>query len=80
MVTKSAPTDYARKEEAKRFFAKKKAVKRRKGLLYRSVDSINEKSSLLHLKAEAATLGLHILRIDGHYVVLCGKPEIELVC
>ena len=80
MSSKSAPSDRAREQAAKRFFDAKRVRRERGGLLYRSVVDVHTKSSLKDLKAEAMRRGFHVLRIDKSYVIICGKPEIEVIC
>ncbi|MEI9989674.1 MAG: hypothetical protein WDM86_06515 [Rhizomicrobium sp.] len=80
MTNKSVPSDRARKQAAKRYFDAKRVKRASGGLLYRSVVDVHTKSSLKDLKDEAQDRGFHVLRIDKSYVIICGKPEIEVIC
>jgi hypothetical protein len=80
MANKSVPSERAKEQAAKRIFNTKTVRRGKSGLLYRSYVDVETKSSLKYLKAEAQKRGLHVVRIDKFYVIICGEPKIEIIC
>lgn len=79
-MAKSKPSEYARSQVAKRIFEAKTVKRGWGGILYRNVPEIEERSSLAYLKQVVLERGFHLVRIGDNYVIICGKPEIEIIC